>query len=37
MDYAIPNLENVSILTKYVNAEGITDIGKSLYKDIEVW
>lgn len=37
MVYAVPYLENVSILTRYVNAEGITDIGTSLYKGIKVW
>lgn len=37
MVYAVPNLENVSILTRYVNAEGITDIGTSLYMGVKVW
>ena len=31
------SLENVLILTSYVKAEGITDIGKSLCKGMEVW
>lgn len=37
MVYAVPNLENVSILTRHVNAEGITDIGTSLYMGVKVW